>query len=275
LPDAEARLRELEPRRDLAVLREDAARNRDNALLAASAQRLTTADSIDSLSDKEFMYERQIDEQKRQITEQEKLLKSAATASGPAPNSAYGVLLARRAEVEGQIKNLATSATEKNPKMIQARAQLAAVNKEIARIEADGEANKGAGGANNGEAADPASPEARELRAMRRDLQRLETELEVTRRDLGRKTRSLNALPSEKPEEPSSSGKFDEAKTDYNRLMGRYNWLMDKQESLQKLSGDEGQKMTMFQVIDAPLAQAAPVAPNRMFLRLAGLGIAL
>src|SRR5262249_46246027 len=165
ITEIEANLQGLAPRRDLELLRGEAAKYRDNA--AASAQRLTTVDSIDSLSDKEFMFERQIDEQKRQIAEQEKLVKSAATASGPASNSAYGVLLTRRAEVEGQIKNLATSATEKNPKMIQARAQLAAIDQEIARLEA-------ASGANNGEAADPASPEARELRAMRRDLQRIE-----------------------------------------------------------------------------------------------------
>jgi hypothetical protein len=31
----------------------------------------------------------------------------------------------------------------------------------------------------------------------------------------------------------------------------------------------------VFQVIDAPLAQPAPVAPNRLFLKLIGLGIAL
>jgi len=177
-------------------------------------------------------------------------------------------LLARRAEVEGQIKEIATFATEKNPKMIQARAQLAAVNQEIARLEASS-------GANSGEAVNTASPEARELRTMRRDLQRLETELEVTRRDLSRKTRNLVTMPGEKSEETAPSGRFNEAKTEYERLMGRYNWLMDKQDSLQKLSGDDGQKIMMFQVIDAPLAQPSPVGPNRMLLRLVGLGIAL
>jgi len=270
IAETEAQLRELAPRRDLAILRGEAARYRDNAPAATSAQRLAAADSIDSLSDKEFMIERQMDEQKRQIAEQEKLAKSAASASasGLASNGAYGVLLARRAEVEGQIKEIATFATEKNPKMIQARAQLAAVNQEIARLEA-------ASGANSGEAANPASPESRELREMRRDLQRLETDLEVTRRDLSRKTRSLNAMSGEKPEDAVPSGRFDEAKTEYDRLIGRYNWLMDKQDSLQKLSGDDGQKIMMFQVIDAPLAQTAPVAPNRMLLRLIGLGIAL
>jgi len=270
IAEIEAQLQDLAPRRDLELLRGEAARYRDTSSLAASSQRLVTADSINSLSDKEYMLERQIDEQKRQIAEQEKLVKSAPTASGLTSNSAYGVLLARRAEFEGQIKDLATFATEKNPKMIQARAQLTAINQEIARLEA-------ASVANPGEASNPASPEARELRAMGRELQRLETELEVTRRDLSRKTRNLNAMIGEKPEEtaPSSRLNNNEAKTEYDRLMGRYNWLMDKQESLQKLSGDDGQKIVMFQVIDAPLAQPTPVGPNRMLLKLVGLGIAL
>ena len=82
-------------------------------------------------------------------------------------------------------------------------------------------------------------------------------------------------MPGEKPEETAPSGRLDEAKTEYDRLMGRYNWLMDKQDSLQKLSGGDGQKITMFQLIDAPLAQRSPVGPNRMLLRLIGLGIAL
>jgi protein tyrosine kinase modulator len=269
IAEIETQLQDLAPRRDLELLRGEAAGYRDNSSLAASSQRLITADSIDSLSDKEYMLEKQIDEQKRQIAEQEKLVKSATPASGLTSNSAYGVLLARRAEFEGQIKDLATFATEKNPKMIQARAQLAAINQEIARLEA-------ASGANPGEAGNPASPEARELRAMGRELQRLETELEVTRRDMSRKTRNLNAMLGEKPEETAPSGRLNnEAKTEYDRLMGRYNWLMDKQDTLQKLSGDDGQKIVMFQVIDAPLAQPTPVGPNRMLLKLAGLGIAL
>src|SRR5262249_30766145 len=154
--------------------------------------RVAATDSIGALGDKEFMLVRQIDEQKRQIAEQEKLVSSAAPASRLPTNSAYGELLARRAVVEGQIKDLAGSATEKNPKMIQARAQLAAINQEIARLEA-------ASGANSGAALNSASPEARELRTMRRELQRLENDLEIARRDLSRKTLGLNELPKEEP----------------------------------------------------------------------------
>ncbi|HMB28545.1 MAG TPA: hypothetical protein VKS99_10590, partial [Blastocatellia bacterium] len=207
-----------------------------------------------------------------QIAEQEKLVSSAAPASKVATNSAYGVLLARRAEVEGQIKDLASSATEKNPKMIQARSQLATINQEIARLEA-------ASAANSGAAVNSASPEARELRTMRRELQRLENELELARRDLSRKTQGMKELPKEEPDaglkEVASTARLSEAKVEYDRLMGRYNWLMDKQDSLQKLFGNDGRKGEVFQVVDAPLAEPAPVAPNRRLLMMIGLGIGL
>src|SRR5262245_20355567 len=110
---------------------------------------------------------------------------------------------------------------------------------------------------------------------MRRELQRLETELEVARRDLSRKTQGLKELPNELPPETASTARINEAKVEYDRLMGRYNWLMDKQDSLQKLTGGDGRKGEMFQVIDAPLAKSAPVGPNRRLLKLIGLGIAL
>jgi uncharacterized protein involved in exopolysaccharide biosynthesis len=270
--ETETQLQELAPQRDQALIQSEKARRLDNAASIARAQRLATTSSIDSLDDKAFMLEQQITEQKRQIAEQEKLVSSATPASGLATNSAYGVLLARRAEVEGQIEDLATVATEKNPKMVQAKTQLASINREIARLEA-------AGGANSGAAANSASPEARELRAMRRELQRLETDLEVTRRDLSRKTQSLNDLPNEPPDaglaEIVPSGRISDTKVEYERLLGRYYGLISKQDSLLTLSGDDSQKIAMFQVIDAPLAQPTPVGPNRLSLNLLGLGIAV
>jgi uncharacterized protein involved in exopolysaccharide biosynthesis len=266
--EIETQLQGLAPQRDMALLRSGSLNNNPSVV---RAQRLAAADSIGSLGDREFMLARQIDEQKRQIAEQEKLVSSAAPASRLASNNAYGILLARRAEVEGQIKDLARSATEKNPKMIQAKSQLASINQEITRLEA-------ASGANSGAAGNSASPEALELRTMRRELQRLETELEVTRRDLSRKTEGLKELPKEQSnadKETASTIRLNEAKAEYDRLMGRYNWMMDKQETLRKLSGDDGRSGETFQVIDAPIARTAPVGPNRLMLKLIGAGIAL
>jgi hypothetical protein len=114
---------------------------------------------------------------------------------------------------------------------------------------------------------------------MRNELQRLENELELARRDLSRKTLGLNELSKEPPnaglKEVASTAHLSEAKTEYDRLMGRYNWLMDRQDSLQKLFGHDGRKVEVFQVVDAPLAQPAPVGPNRLLLKLIGLGIAM
>src|SRR5262245_15140898 len=56
IAEIEAQLHELAPRRDLALVREEAARYQDSVSTAANAQRLATADSVDSLSDKEFMF---------------------------------------------------------------------------------------------------------------------------------------------------------------------------------------------------------------------------
>src|SRR5215510_1715470 len=272
IAEVETQLHGLGPQRDLALLPAGSAGSPDNSPTAVRAQRLSISDSINSLDDKEFMLERQIDEQRRQIAEQEKQVNSASLVNGLTASGAYGVLLARRAEVEGQIKDLSNVATEKNPKMIQARTQLAVINREIARLESTSVTNPDA-------AANSLSPEARELRAMQRDLQRLQTELEVTRRDLGRKTQSLSALPNAGAitalAENLRSDQLNQAKTEYDRLLGRYNWLKDKQDSLLKLSGGGGPNTAMFQVIDSPNASLAPVAPNRNLLRLIGLGIAL
>src|SRR4030095_5422780 len=255
IAEVETQMNELAGQRELAILRNGSAGSLDKDPSAVRAQRLNISSSIDSLDDKEFMLERQIDEQKRQITEQEKQAGSATLANGLAASGAYGVLLARRAEVEGQIKELATVVTEKNPKMIQARTQLAEVNREIARLEsADGASPS---------AANSLSPEARELRAMQRELQRLQIELDVTRRDLGRKTQTLNALPNAEARtglaETVPGDRLNQAKAEYERLMGRYNWLRDKQDSLLKLSGG-GTHTAMFKVIDAPNLSRAPVA---------------
>src|SRR5262249_53537725 len=131
LAETETQLQGLTPQRDPAHPSNETDRRLGVDPSAVRAQRLAVANALDSLGAEEFMLERALEEEGRQIAEQEKLIKSPAPASGLTANSAYGVLLARRAEVEGQIKDLSASATEKNPKMIQSKNQLATINREI------------------------------------------------------------------------------------------------------------------------------------------------
>ncbi|HKQ79258.1 MAG TPA: Wzz/FepE/Etk N-terminal domain-containing protein [Blastocatellia bacterium] len=270
LSEVESQLQSLAPRRDISFIQAGISARSSGVASEIRAQRLATSNLMESLSDKEFMLERQLDEQKRQMAEQEKLARSAPRVNGFSGGGAYGVLLTRRAEVEGRISDLLTSVTEKNPKLVQARSQLTAINQEISRLDAGSESSADA-------TASSLSPEGRELRAMQREAQRMQTELEVTKRDLGRKSQTLKSLPGI----PSTSagaiptGASADTRAEYDRVLGRYNWLMDKQETMQKLLRDDGKHVAMFQMIDAPNLSWMSVAPNRMFLLLLAAGIAL
>lgn len=278
ISEVESRLHELAPQRDLALLRFDANRS-GNDSLAIRTQRMTTASSVESLSDKEYALEQQIDQQKRLIAEQEKLVQQSITSGAtgnPRNDSAYGVLLAKKADLDAQIKDLSTQFTEKHPKMIQVNTQLTEINRQIARFEASPAGDPKAA---------PMTPEARELRDMRRELSRLETELTITQRDLQRKTQALNNMPDVEASKTAPDGNSmdatTEARSEYDRLISRYNWLLDKQDALQKLAGSAasggsgGSGASLFQVVDLPVTPQLPVAPNRQLLKLLAIGIAL
>src|ERR1044072_10003892 len=106
-----------------------------------------------------------------------------AAPSEARSSSSYGVLLVRKAELEAQIKDFTAQYTDKNPKVIQARAQLDEINGQIAQLNTDNQ-----GGTQN-------SAEARELRTLERELGRMETELAITNRALDRKRQALESTP--------------------------------------------------------------------------------
>ncbi|HEX8087992.1 MAG TPA: Wzz/FepE/Etk N-terminal domain-containing protein, partial [Blastocatellia bacterium] len=195
---------------------------------ALRAERTAAASSIDTLTDKQFALEREIAEQRSQVAEQQKIVKTAPSEARS--NSSYGVLLVRKAELEAQLKDYATQYTEKNPKVTQAQTQLAEINRQLAQLSA-------------GEQGGPAnSAEARELRTLQRELSRMETELQVTQRELARKKQALATTPnvasipvgasiaatSEGPSEPALV-----AGSEYDRLKDRYEAILKRQESLQ------------------------------------------
>lgn len=274
ITEVDDRLKELSPQRDLAMIQSAIPTGRSaGEAMAVRTHRMTVETNIDSLSDKEFSLERQITDLKQQISEQERIVKSASPVNNLAANPAYVTLLGRKAELAAQIKDFSAQYTEKNPKLISARSQLTEIERQLAKLDA------ASGG---GSDAPVSSPEASELRKMRQDLARYETELEVTRRDLGRKNQTLEKLPVATGQEQAGSpsaglqamGALTQSRSEYDRLMVRYNWLLTKQDSLMKLAGIAGSGTPMFQVVDAPNVPELPSAPNRMLLYLLALGIA-
>lgn len=270
LNDIENRLSQLSERRS-ARRTSGASRPRID-LNAVRAERNAAASSIETLTDKQFSLEREIAAQKAQIAEQRKIVKSAPSEAKS--SSSYGVLLVRKAELEAQLNEYATQYTDKLPKVVQARAQLAEINRQIAQLNTD---NQGGGVAN--------SPEARELRTLERELGRMETELAITQRAIERKKQALDSVPNVSVVASSapavvSGGDGDVAASiagdDYDRLRNRYDSVLRRQERLQSTRATAaGLDPGLFQIVDAPAVPQVPSGPDRMKLMALALVLAL
>ena len=263
--------------RQVGKLRSDSAARRGaaGAMTAARAQRVAIASSIETLTDKQYSLEQQIAEQKKQIEEQQKIVKIApGDAKG---SSSYGVLLVRKAELEGQLNDYSTQYTDKNPKIIQARNQLSEINRQIAQLSAG---DQGSGPVN--------SAEARELRSMQRELARMQTELTITQRELGRKRQNAPGIDTESTTLPSIaasatpvSGEGSETlQGDSETLRKRYDALLSKQDLLQRAQiATAGLDPGVFQLVDVPNEPKIPIGPNRAkyrwFAAALSLGFAL
>src|SRR6266581_2985139 len=226
--------------------------------------RLALDSAIGALGDKEYALEQQIAEQKRQIAEQRKIVDSIRSMATP-QDSAYGALLVRKAELNAQLVEYASQYTDKNAKVVQARTQLLEIDRQLSAREAK---NQSGGIA--------ATPALQELLTLERDLIRLQTELEITRRETGRKKATLGSLPQAdvaKPEALGSNLPKAEARARYDRLLKRYNSLTEQRDAFQKAGAMEGRGQPLFEVIDPPNFPQNPVGPNRLMLR--GLAMAL
>jgi uncharacterized protein involved in exopolysaccharide biosynthesis len=271
IDEVEKRLQELGPVRNLEVIRAQVATQRATEAAANRTQRMTVGTMIESLTDREYTLEKQIAELKRQIAEQRKIVNTNMSNGVPTTNPAAAALLIRRAELEAKIKSYTEEYTERNPKLIDARANLAMINKELSKLEA---------GVSSGSVA-YSSPEAAELKRLEMDLNRFQTDLDVTRRDLARKKTTMDTLPAGAGNEQpiitpgadqggttGAAGVTSGTKEELERLEERYKALLGKQDQLQKLAGIADSTSPMFQVSDPPNLPVVPVAPNRRLLFL-------
>jgi polysaccharide biosynthesis transport protein len=266
IAEVEDRLRELAPERDLEMIRlESLYRSRAGQGVDSSLRRAVES-SIEGLSDNEYTLKLQVAEQRKQVAEHEKLVNSLPAMTGSA---AYGSLLTEKSKIEADLQSYSDQYTDKHPKMIQLRNQLAEINRQINRLEAQ----------TAGAAPLSMTPEGRDLIAMRRDLTRMEADLDVTQKRLQRRNQQLSDLPKgdgrPAPDRTASLiGRNDMARAEYDTLVKRYNWLLDKQDSLLKSSADGGAARSMFYVIDKANLPRLPSAPNRLLLQFFALAMA-
>lgn len=273
IEEAETRLKQLGPVQELEAIRAQMATRQAAVETANRAQRLTVGSMIETLNDKQYTLEKSIADLQRQIAEQEKVVNAASSNGIPTTNPAIAALLIRKAELEAKVKGYSEEYTEKNPKLIEARQNLAQIDKEISKFET---------GVRNGAVA-YTSPELSELNKMRFELNRLQTDLDVTRRDLARKNKTMETLPAGTAADSTlapvgaggAAGVTSDTKSEHERLVERYKALLGRQDELQKLAGIAGSSTPMFQVMDPPNKPLVPVAPNRRVLMLIAGAIAL
>src|SRR4030095_13968795 len=72
----------------------------------------------------------------------------------------------------------------------------------------------------------------------------------------------------------SLSGRNDMARAEYDTLVKRYNWLLDKQDSLLKSGAERDPARTMFYVIDKANLPRLPSAPTRLMMQVFALAMA-
>ena len=220
--------------------------------------------AMDSLNDKQYALEQEIAEQERQIVAQRGIVASAQSASGP-QDAAYGALLVRKTELEAQLLEYASQYTDKNAKVIQAKAQLLEINRQLSSLEAK-----------NQPATAAAAPSIRELLTLERDLIRLRTELEITAREIQRKTAALENLPKTDLTASDQKGTLEtETKGAYDRLVSRYNSLLAQRDLVQKAGVLDDWGAPLIQISDPPNLPQDPAGPNRRMLRGLALAFAL
>jgi len=276
IEDLEGKLTQTNRQRAASAARASAASRVASNIDRVRSERSAIASSVETLRDREYALQQQIAGQKKLIVQQQEIVRSAPPADDGRSSSSYNALVKRRAELEGQIKDYLANYTDKYPKLIQAREQLAEVNQRINEASANGE----------GKRASAASPEAAQLRSLQHELSRLETELEIVQRELSRKMQAASSLPGGGgssvyvPSIPSSSSAIvstgisseygvDGLKERYTALLKREDALKDFQPSI------SGPGTPFFQTVDQPNLPQSPAAPNRSKLMMFALALAL
>jgi polysaccharide chain length determinant protein (PEP-CTERM system associated) len=216
-------------------------RTRANERQAALAQQLAQADLFEQLGEADFR-----------------------PASGP---NATAIRIAR---VKQELSEFRTRYTDNYPDVIQKKAEIAALEGELARTKSDVEPNNKEP---NREKAAPVNPFVVQLQQtiseVEAEIAALKAEEQGLRRDINTYQQRVENTPRWEQEFQSLSRDYDTTKELYTSLLKRY------EEAKLAESMEQRQKGEQFRILDPAAASEQPVAPNRVRLFLAGLVLSL
>ena len=216
-------------------------RNRATERRAALAQQLAQADLFEQLGEADFR-----------------------PAGGP---NATAIRIAR---VKQELTELRTRYTDNYPDVIQKKAEIAALEGELARTKSDVEPNNKEPNKEKTAAVNPFVVQLqRAISEVDAEIAARKAEEQGLRRDINTYQQRVENTPRWEQEFQSLSRDYDTTKELYTSLLKRY------EEAKLAESMEQRQKGEQFRILDPAAASEQPVAPNRVRLFLVGLALSL
>jgi succinoglycan biosynthesis transport protein ExoP len=272
-----SKLRDMEQKAPwLLTLREDAPVAAPKVTGAAANSSITAMRleqmAREALKDQQYKLQQQIADVERRLVAQRQIVERQKKTLALRDNPAYGVLVAKRAELQGQRHYYINQQgyTEKHPRVVAIDQQIAEINREIANL-----TKQDAGAIQQ-------TPEERELIALESERNRLRIDLEVVGREISR--RLSNPLPhatsvsassvatSSLPREAGAGRLAQEylgLKQSYKSMLSR---LQDAELRQQAI---ENTKLEKFRVLDQANLPQVPISPNRRLLAVIAIALGL
>jgi succinoglycan biosynthesis transport protein ExoP len=256
-----------------------ASRGASQAKVNADADRNQTM-TVEGLRDQQYKLEQQLAEFEKRIAELRPIVEQQKKVSPLAGNPAYGILVSQRAQLEGERDNLINrqELTEKHPRVLAVNDKIAAINRQIEELK---QQNAGAV---------VQTTEARDLRQLESERNRVKADLEVARRAVDRQVANpprpavvsggsspaVAAAPIRDANSARIAQDYLGLKADYKEVLSR------KQDAELKEKTIGSSKVEQYRVLDQANLPQLPVAPNRKLLMgiasflglAAGIGLA-
>lgn len=240
-------------------------RNTQPSAEIARAQQMT----IEGLKDQQYKFQQQFADVERRVSEQRQIVEQQSKGSALRDNPTYAVLIAKRTELQGQRDTLINrqELTDKHPRVLAINDQIEAINRQIEELRRQDVALVAQ------------SPEARELASLSSERNRLKIELEVTGREIARRSSSQSLSPASGPPSAPSRRETGTSKLaqEYLALKRNQKEVAAQIQDLESRSGkDPGAtvQLKLEQLANLPIR---PITPDRpLVLAAAGvLGLAI
>jgi uncharacterized protein involved in exopolysaccharide biosynthesis len=231
---------------------------------AIRAQQMT----IESLNDQQYKFQQQLNDVERRIASQRQLVEQQKKSGLLRNNPTYAVLISKRTELQGQRDTLINrqELTDKHPRVAAISDQIAAIDRQIDELR-----QQDVGLVSQ-------SPEARELASLESERNRLKLDLEVTGRELARRTANQTYQPATTERTTPSRDRTDsKLMQDYLALKRSNDEVATELQDAEAKAKAADAHWLPVRILDEATLPTRPVGPNRTLLTslVAVLGLML